>query len=154
MPPKVKKSIRVSINVPPVPIVLTILSFLLQSGLCSSSELETSRGGHIRIQHLTAAASSTSTGNCSTIGLGRHGGHGGLSCTSGSASGLMASAVGCGAEAGEINQSRFPRLQSCAHFHYEFTDIGPISVIAPETFFLTRLGRTVGQMAKIRQKFD
>ena len=124
------------VNVPPVPIVLTILSFLLQSGLCSSSELETSRGGHIRIQHLTAAASSTSTGNCSTIGLGRHGGHGGLSCTSGSASGLMASAVGCGAEAGEINQSRFPRLQSCAHFHYEFTDIGPISVIAPETFFL------------------
>jgi hypothetical protein len=108
-----------------------ILSFLLQSGLCSSSELETSRGGHIRIQHLTAAASSTSTGNCSTIGLGRHGGHGGLSCTSGSASGLMASAGGCGAEAGEMNQSRFPRLQSCAHFHYEFTDIGPISVIAP-----------------------
>ena len=116
---------------PPVPIVLTILSFLLQSGLCSSSELETSRGGHIRIQHLTAAASSTSTGNCSTIGLGRHGGHGGLSCTSGSASGLMASAP----EAGEMNQSRFPRLQSCAHFHYEFTDIGPISVIAPERLF-------------------
>merc|ERR1712194_516500 len=100
--------------------------FTSQSGLCSSSELETSRGGHIRIQHLTAAASSTSTGNCSTIGLGRHGGHGGLSCTSGSASGLMASAVG--AEAGEMNQSRFPRLQSCAHFHYEFTDIGPISL--------------------------
>ena len=84
---------------------------------------------------MTAAASSTSTGNCSTIGLGRHGGHGGLSCTSGSASGLMASAVGCGAEAGEINQSRFPRLQSCAHFHYEFTDIGPISVIALERLF-------------------
>jgi hypothetical protein len=31
-------------------------------------------------------------------------------------------------EAGEMNQSRFPRLQSCAHFHYEFTDIGPISL--------------------------
>ena len=38
-------------------------------------------------------------------------------------------------EAGEMNQSRFPRLQSCAHFHYEFTDIGPISVIAPERLF-------------------
>ena len=82
------------------------LSFYLQSGLCSSSELETSRG-HIRIQHLTAAASSsTSTGNCSTIGL---------RCTSASS---------------EMNQSRFPRLQTCAHFHYDFTDIGPISVIA------------------------
>ena len=105
--------------------------FPFQSGLCSSSELETSRGGHIRIQHLTAAASqSTSTGNCSTIGLGGLRGHGHTSIaqasnmTAGSAHIASATSVA----ASEMNQSRFPRLQSCAHFHYEFTDIGPITV--------------------------
>ena len=59
---------------------------MFQSGLCSSSELETSRGS-IRIQHLT-----------------------------GSSHGM------------EASTSRFPRLEECAHFHYEFAEIGPLQV--------------------------
>ena len=60
--------------------------FMFQSGLCTSSELETSRGS-IRIQHLT-----------------------------GSSHGM------------ESSSSRFPRLEECAHFHYEFAEIGPLQV--------------------------
>ena len=71
--------------------------FFLQSGLCSSSELETSRGS-IRIQHLTAT-SNTVNGS------------------------LKSNSTTCKTE-----QSRFPRLEECAHFHYDFTDIGPLVV--------------------------
>ena len=76
------------------------ISFLLfQSGLCSSSELETSRGS-IRIQHLTATSNTVngplkSNSNCSKL-LPEH--------------------------------SRFPRIEESAHFHYDFTDIGPLVV--------------------------
>ncbi len=66
-------------------------SIFFQSGLCSSSQLETSRGS-IRIHHLT-----------------------------GSLSGGLASQP-------SRDQPRFPRLEDCAHFHYEFTEIGPIAV--------------------------
>ena len=59
---------------------------VFQSGLCTSSELETSRGS-IRIQHLT-----------------------------GSSHGI------------ESSSSRFPLLEECAHFHYEFAEIGPLQV--------------------------
>eukprot|EP00095_Tigriopus_kingsejongensis_P002223 snap_masked-scaffold817_size93049-processed-gene-0.1 protein:Tk02223 transcript:snap_masked-scaffold817_size93049-processed-gene-0.1-mRNA-1 annotation:"rho cdc42 rac gtpase-activating protein rics" len=62
----------------------------ITSGLCTSSELETSKGS-IRIQHLTAGQSS----NLPTPKEG---------------------------------VARFPRLQDCAHFHYEFTEIGPIQL--------------------------
>ncbi len=81
-----------------------------QNGLCSSSELETSRGS-IRIQHLTAAATANPAGG-PNLGPGGISGNHGLSGGS------------------EINgqTTRFPRLEECAHFHYEYTDIGPISV--------------------------
>ena len=58
-----------------------------QSGLCSSSELETSRGS-IRIQHLTGSSHAAEQGAA----------------------------------------TRFPRLEECAHFHYEFAEIGPLQV--------------------------
>ncbi|TRY77945.1 hypothetical protein TCAL_10902 [Tigriopus californicus] len=61
-----------------------------KSGLCSSSELETSRGA-IRIQHLTAGQTSSCQANSTNEGV-----------------------------------ARFPRLQDCAHFHYECTEIGPL----------------------------
>ena len=67
------------------------LSF--QSGLCSSSQLETSRGS-IRIHHLT---------------------------------GSMGGGLAPGSQPNK-DQSRFPRLEDCAHFHYEITEIGPIKV--------------------------
>ena len=68
---------------------------MFQSGLCSSSELETSRGS-IRIQHLT-----------------------------GSSHGM------------EASTSRFPRLEECAHFHYEFAEIGPLQVKqSPHSWYL------------------
>jgi hypothetical protein len=51
--------------------------------------MESSRGGSIRIQHLTAAA------------------------TSGSPAG---------------GRSRFPKLDECAHFHYEQVELGPFQV--------------------------
>merc|ERR1719471_367119 len=61
--------------------------FISQSGLCSSSELETSRGS-IRIQHLT----------------------------------------GSNLHPREDTGTRLPRLEECAHFHYEFAEIGPLQV--------------------------
>ena len=64
------------------------LTLIFQSGLCSSSELETSRGS-IRIQHLTGANHHPAT---------------------------------------ESAAARFPRLEECAHFHYEFAEIGPLQV--------------------------
>ena len=63
------------------------LTFLrvLQSGLCSSSEVATSRGC-IKIRHLTSTAQN------------------------------------------EPQTARFPRMEECAHFHYEFAEIGPLQV--------------------------
>lgn len=61
----------------------------LQSGLCAATEMESSRGGSIRIQHLTAAAT-------------------------------------CVSPAG--GRSRFPKLDECAHFHYEQVELGPFQV--------------------------
>ena len=105
---------------------LYLYSFVFfQSGLCSSSELETSRGS-IRIQHLTAAAStqaSASVANFSSLA----GSNTILpsSCLNGNGGPGQGGLLG---HLSENQSSRFPRLQSCAHFHYEFTDIGPISV--------------------------
>jgi hypothetical protein len=51
--------------------------------------MESSRGGSIRIQHLTAAATSGSPAD---------------------------------------GRSRFPKLDECAHFHYEQVELGPFQV--------------------------
>ncbi|XP_040573239.2 uncharacterized protein [Lepeophtheirus salmonis] len=59
--------------------------FTSQSGLCTSTDLETSRGS-IRIQHLTALNNETA------------------------------------------GSSRCPRIENCAHFHYEFTEICGIQI--------------------------
>ncbi|XP_069691130.1 GTPase-activating protein CdGAPr isoform X3 [Periplaneta americana] len=59
------------------------------SGLCAATEMESSRGGSIRIQHLTAAATSGSPSD---------------------------------------GRSRFPKLDECAHFHYEQVELGPFQV--------------------------
>ena len=61
----------------------------LQSGLCAATEMESSRGGSIRIQHLTAAVTSISPAG---------------------------------------GRSRFPKLDECAHFHYEQVELGPFQV--------------------------
>ena len=87
--------------------------FFFQSGLCSSSNLETSRGS-IRIHHLTGSLGG---------GLG---------------SGLSGQPL--------KDQPRFPRLEDCAHFHYEFTEVGPISV----TFFSLNLFS--GTLSKERER--
>jgi len=60
--------------------------FSFQSGLCNASELESSRGGSIRIQHVTGISNASE------------------------------------------GRSRFPKLDECAHFHYEHVEIGPLQV--------------------------
>ena len=66
-----------------------VTCFMFQSGLCAATEMESSRGGSIRIQHLTAAATSGSPAD---------------------------------------GRSRFPKLDECAHFHYEQVELGPFQV--------------------------
>ncbi|KAK6645408.1 hypothetical protein RUM43_001685 [Polyplax serrata] len=60
--------------------------YISKSGLCGVSELETSKWGSIKIQHVT---------------------------------GLGTASEG---------KSRFPKLDECAHFHYEHVEIGPLKV--------------------------
>ncbi|XP_049838628.1 GTPase-activating protein CdGAPr isoform X8 [Schistocerca gregaria] len=62
--------------------------YIAKSGLCAATEMESARGGSIRIQHLTGA----------TAGV-----------------------------AGE-GRSRFPKLDECAHFHYEAVELGPLQI--------------------------
>lgn len=62
--------------------------YVAKSGLCAATEMESARGGSIRIQHLTGA----------TAGV-----------------------------AGE-GRSRFPKLDECAHFHYEAVELGPLQI--------------------------
>ena len=83
--------------------IFIVSSSFLQSGLCSSSELETSRGS-IRIQHLTAT-SNTVNGSLKA--------------------GIISN---CKNSTNAEHQTRFPRIEDCAHFHYDFTDIGPLVV--------------------------
>ena len=83
--------------------IFIVSSSFLQSGLCSSSELETSRGS-IRIQHLTAT-SNTVNGSLKA--------------------GIISN---CKNSTNAEHPTRFPRIEDCAHFHYDFTDIGPLVV--------------------------
>lgn len=62
--------------------------------------MESSRGGSIRIQRLTAPASSSSPAD---------------------------------------GRSRFPKLDECAHFHYEQVELGPFQVYAYSYFIDTNM---------------
>ncbi|XP_059484271.1 mucin-17 isoform X2 [Neocloeon triangulifer] len=70
------------------------------SGLCATSEMGTSRGGSIRIQHVTAGAAAAAASSAPS------------SLCSGS----------------EELPARFPRLDECAHFHYDHVELGPLQV--------------------------
>jgi hypothetical protein len=80
---------------------------MLQSGLCAASEVGTPRGGSIRIQHVTAAAAAAA----SSAPGSHHVPHAGSSL-------------------GEDAPVRFPRLDECAHFHYDHVELGPLQVIS------------------------
>jgi len=71
----------------------------LQSGFCAASEMGTSRGGSIRIQHVTAAAAAAASSAPSSLCSG-----------------------------GEELPARFPRLDECAHFHYDHVELAPLQV--------------------------
>ncbi|CAB3375007.1 Hypothetical predicted protein [Cloeon dipterum] len=75
-------------------------SYTALSGLCAASEMGTSRGGSIRIQHVTAAA----------------------------AAAAASSAPSSLCSGGEELPARFPRLDECAHFHYDHVELGPLQV--------------------------
>jgi hypothetical protein len=70
--------------------------------------LGTSRGGSIRIQHVTAAAAAASSAPSSLC------------------------------SGGEELPARFPRLDECAHFHYDHVELAPLQVI-PRIFFIPAL---------------
>ena len=96
------------------------LIFHFQSGLCSSSDLATSRG-NIRIQHLIHSAGGGTLPHLrSTSSAGGSGSSGHQSLK---ACRQVSNAGGGG------SLPRFPRLQDCAHFHYEFTELGHLSVM-------------------------
>lgn len=73
-----------------------------QSGLSGLSELETPRGGSVRIQHRPPK-------------------HGTVSSLPGGSSGSPSSNA--------ASSSRFPKLDECAHFHYDVVDLGPLTVL-------------------------
>ncbi len=76
-----------------------LLCAYIQSGLSGLSELGTPRGGSVRIQHRPPKHPSGSSI---------------AAATSGSAS--------------AVETSRFPKLDECAHFHYDVVDLGPLTV--------------------------
>lgn len=79
---------------------------MFQSGLCAASEVGTPRGGSIRIQHVTAAAAAAAS----------------------SAPGSHSVPFQSGSSLGDDAPARFPRLDECAHFHYDHVELGPLQV--------------------------
>lgn len=83
-----------------------------QSGLSGLSELGTPRGGSVRIQHRPPKHPVMSAGGSVASAAGA----GGIaSCSPSSA-------------AAAVETSRFPKLDECAHFHYDVVDLGPLTV--------------------------
>lgn len=83
---------------------LTLLCYVIlyfQSGIWEASEVETSKGS-IRIQHLTAVATSLRS----------------VSAASGATS----------LTGGTPSTSRFPKLEECAHFHYDYVELPVLKV--------------------------
>lgn len=80
----------------------------MQSGIWEASEVETSRGS-IRIQHLTAVSTGPRPLSCSV--------------TSGSSVGPLS------------HNPRFPKLEECAHFHYDVLELPVLKVISNEIFY-------------------
>jgi hypothetical protein len=73
--------------------------------------MESSRGGSIRIQHLTGAAT-------------------------------------CVSPAG--GRSRFPKLDECAHFHYEQVELGPFQVCVV-LYYLMKVERSGSKKSHLHQ---
>ncbi len=85
-----------------------------QSGLSGLSEVETSRGGSVRIQHRPprhpSGGGNSVVGASSVVTLG----------VPSSSAGVVSTNV--------THTSRFPKLDECAHFHYDVVDLGPLAV--------------------------
>ncbi|ODM89527.1 GTPase-activating protein CdGAPr, partial [Orchesella cincta] len=75
------------------------------SGIWEASEVETSKGS-IRIQHLTAVATNL------------------RSVTSGSGAASISG--------GQANNPRFPKLEDCAHFHYDYVELPVLKILIRE----------------------
>lgn len=90
------------------------LFFGRQSGLSGLSEVETSRGGSVRIQHRPprhpSGGGNSVVGASSVVTLG----------VPSSSAGVVSTNV--------THTSRFPKLDECAHFHYDVVDLGPLAV--------------------------
>ncbi|KAI9551394.1 hypothetical protein GHT06_021727 [Daphnia sinensis] len=86
--------------------------FVSNSGLSGLSELGTPRGGSVRIQHRPPKHPVMSAGG----NVGSAAGASGIaSCSPSSA-------------AAAVETSRFPKLDECAHFHYDVVDLGPLTI--------------------------
>ena len=81
------------------------------------------RRGNIRIQHLIQSSGGTLPHLRATSSAGGGSGSGG-----GHQSLKTCRQVSNAATGGGGSLPRFPRLQDCAHFHYEFTELGHLSV--------------------------
>lgn len=82
-----------------------------QSGLSGLSELGTPRGGSVRIQHRPP----------------KHPANMSSSNNAGGVAGVITSCSPSSAAAA-VETSRFPKLDECAHFHYDVVDLGPLTV--------------------------
>lgn len=92
-----------------------------QSGIWEASEVETSRGS-IRIQHLTAVSAAAASSRASSASMGSACGGGISGAISSASSGITAGGGGAS------NNPRFPKLEECAHFHYDCVELPQLKV--------------------------
>jgi len=88
--------------------------FCFQSGIWEASEVETARGGSIRIQHLTSISGVVPRPLSTTS----------VASSSGFGNGLASGGMGSSG----LASSRFPKLEECAHFHYDFLELPSLKV--------------------------
>ncbi|XP_046443068.1 rho GTPase-activating protein 32-like isoform X3 [Daphnia pulex] len=88
--------------------------FVSNSGLSGLSELGTPRGGSVRIQHRPPKHPVLSSSSNAAGAAG--------------ASGMIVTSCSPSSAAAAVETSRFPKLDECAHFHYDVVDLGPLTV--------------------------